>query len=420
MTSETALQEEATELAPLEACTISRDVQNFDLLIEDMETALGEAWGDLSFEDARQFFRQPDSSGLKFVAIALDAEDEDNLAVIADLIKSVKNQNVKIILIADEVSPMALHQLLQLGAEDFIPYPLPENALHDAIERLNAPKKAPAADFVETGAQMGGAGPKGNGVILPVQSIAGGAGATTIAVNLAWELANIEKKDPQPRVLLMDFNLQFGSVATYLDLPRREAVYELLSSTELMDDDAFKGALMNFNDKLSVLTAPNELLPLDFIDGDDVERLLAKAKSLFDYVIVDMPSTIVNWTENVLTASEFYFAPIELDLRSAQNIIRLRTTLRSEELPYEKFRFLLNRAPKGMDLSAKARIKRMAENLEIAIDVQLPDGGKPVREACDQGAPLGIEATKNPLRKEIQKLAASIHARQSEQLEAAE
>ena len=73
-----------------------------------------------------------------------------------------------------------------------------------------------------------------------------------------------------------------------------------------------------------------------------------------------------------------------------------------------------------MDLSAKARIKRMAENLEIAIEVQFPDGGRPVREACDQGMPLGLEATKNPLRKEIHKLAASLHARQTEQLEAAQ
>ena len=38
--------------APLIACTISRDVQEFDLLIEDMEAALGEAWGDLGFDEA--------------------------------------------------------------------------------------------------------------------------------------------------------------------------------------------------------------------------------------------------------------------------------------------------------------------------------------------------------------------------------
>ena len=49
------------EPAPIIACTISRDVQEFDLLIEDMETELGESWGDLSVDDALAFFGQPDA-----------------------------------------------------------------------------------------------------------------------------------------------------------------------------------------------------------------------------------------------------------------------------------------------------------------------------------------------------------------------
>ncbi|MEM5477641.1 AAA family ATPase [Pacificibacter sp. AS14] len=413
MTSETALHTEQDQLV---ACTISRDVQNFDLLIEDMENELGESWGDLSFEDARQFFRQPESGALKFVAVAIDQQDESMLAVIADLIKSAKVQNVKVILIADEVSPMALHQLLQLGAEDFIPYPLPENALAEAIARLDAPKKALATDFFDISANKTRAA---NGVVLPVQAVSGGAGATTLAVNLAWELAHVEKTEPQPRVLLMDLNLQFGSVSTYLDLPRREAVYELLSSTEHMDDEAFKSALTNFNDRISVLTAPADLLPLDFIETEDLERIMEMARHHFDYVVLDMPSTFVTWSEVILNQADIIFAPFELDMRSAQNILRLRSALRAEDLPFEKYRFLLNRAPKGMDLSAKSRIKRMSESLEIAIEVQLPDGGKAVLQSNDQGLPLGIDASKNPLRKEIQKLAASIHARQSEEMNAA-
>ncbi len=41
--------------APIVACTVSRDVQNFEILIDDMEAELGEAWGDLSFDDALVF-----------------------------------------------------------------------------------------------------------------------------------------------------------------------------------------------------------------------------------------------------------------------------------------------------------------------------------------------------------------------------
>ena len=44
------------EPQPITACTVSRDVQNFDLLIEDMENECGENWGDLSLEDAAVFF----------------------------------------------------------------------------------------------------------------------------------------------------------------------------------------------------------------------------------------------------------------------------------------------------------------------------------------------------------------------------
>lgn len=36
----TSANSTVTDLAPIKACTISRDVQNFDLLIEDMETIL--------------------------------------------------------------------------------------------------------------------------------------------------------------------------------------------------------------------------------------------------------------------------------------------------------------------------------------------------------------------------------------------
>ncbi|MDH5798363.1 MAG: pilus assembly protein CpaE, partial [Paracoccaceae bacterium] len=85
MTSNVALQ---AEPAPILACTVSRDVQNFELLIEDMENELGESWGDLSFDDAKVFLSQPDATSLQFIAVAIDQEDEENLSAIADLIKN--------------------------------------------------------------------------------------------------------------------------------------------------------------------------------------------------------------------------------------------------------------------------------------------------------------------------------------------
>ena len=359
---------------------------------------------------------QPDAAALEFVAIALDDKDEADLARISELIKQAKARGIKVILIAEEVSPIVLHQMLRLGADDFVPYPLPEGALHEAIERARQPAPVAAAEAAAAPAAepLTGAAPtfkaKGDrdGVVLPVHGLAGGTGSTTFAVNLAWELASIAKKDG-PRVCLLDLDFQTGSVATYLDLSRREAILDILSDTGSVDSDAFIQSLQTFNDRLHVFTAPSEMLPLDIVGPEEVDRLITMAKTNFDFVVIDMPKTVVPWTETVLHQAHVYFALIELDMRSAQNALRFIRALKAEELPFEKLRYALNRAPKFTDLSGKARTRRMAESLGIDIELMLPDGTRQVTQANDHGLPLAETAPKNSLRKEMQKLAKSLH-----------
>lgn len=388
----------------IRACTISRDVQLFDLLIEDMETLLGESWGDLGFTEAMNFLQQPEATKLEFVALAIDDTDEENLDVITAIVNTAKGNNIKVMLIAEDVSPAALHGLLKAGADEFVPYPLPEGELAAAVERLNKPAPAPIPMVQENQVRLKS---DGDGVLVAVQGFAGGTGATTFAVNLAWELANIDK-DKSPRVCVIDLGLQFGSVSTYLDLPRKEIVVELLADIDQVDEDSFAQALVSFEDKLQVLTAPSDLLPLDMLGPQEVKKLLDLAREHFDFVIVDMPPALTMWTETVLTEAQVFFALVELDMRSAQNTLRFKRALQSEELPFEKLRFVLNRAPKFTDLQGRSRAKRMAESLGIQIDLQLPDGGKQVTQACDHGIPLATQAGKNPLRKEITKLAQSL------------
>ena len=92
------------------------------------------------------------------------------------------------ILIAEDVSPAVLHQLLRQGADEFVPYPLPEGELEAAMDRIRQRVKqvtTEATPFVSGNTP-------GDGVLIAVQGLAGGTGATTLAVNLAWELATIE------------------------------------------------------------------------------------------------------------------------------------------------------------------------------------------------------------------------------------
>lgn len=394
------------ESSAIVACTVSRDVQNFDLLIEDMETALGENWGDLGFAEALAFFGQPEAASLEFIALAIDGEDEDNLVLMGEIIAQAKARNIRVILIAEDVTPASLHQLLRKGADEFVPYPLPEQELQYAIDRLSKPE--PEQPQASRNPHQLQSGASREGAVIVCHGLAGGVGSTTTAVNLAWELAQLSDEE-RPAVCLIDLDLQHGSVSTYLDLPRREIVFEMLSETDTMDEDIFSQALLSFEDKLQVLTAPSDMVPLDIISPEDVQKVIDMARSHFDYVIIDMPKTLVQWTETVLSAAHVYLALIELDMRSAQNALRLKRALQSEELPFEKLRFALNRAPKFTDLSGKSRVKRMAESLGISIDLQMPEGGKQVTQCGDHGMPLASSAAKNPLRKEILKLAQSLH-----------
>ncbi|SDK11977.1 AAA family ATPase [Aliiruegeria lutimaris] len=405
MKSNAALQPEP---APVAACTVSRDVQNFDLLIEDMEAELGESWGDLGFTDAVAFLDQPDSNALEFIAIAMDEKDESDIAMIADLINLARSRKVKVLLIAQDVGPVVLHQLLNLGADGFLPYPLPEGALHEAVERLRAPEPQPPVAISAGDTPVTTSSGQHDGAILAVHGLAGGVGATTFAVNLAWEIATKDKK-VNPKVCLLDLDFQMGSTSTYLDLPRKEVIYELLSDTSSMDNDSFKTALQPYGDKIHVLTAPADMLPLDLVGPDDITTLIHFARQNFDVIVIDMPKTLVAWSETVLSAAHIYFALMELDMRSAQNALRFVRLLKSEDLPYERLRFALNRSPRFTDLQGKARVKRMAESLDIDIELLLPDGQRQVTQACDHGLPLAQSAPKNPLRKEIAKLAASLH-----------
>lgn len=386
-----------SEQDAIKACTVSRDVQNFDLLIEDMETCLGDAWGDLPLSTAATYLAQPSAGQFEFIVLAIDADDEGDVDMILHIIKTAKAQKIKVILVSEDVSSTILHNLLNNGADVFAPYPLPEGELASAIEKIRTVPVAIAAPTA--------AAPKGR--ILAVQGMAGGVGATTFATNLAWELAQ-EGHKVNKSVCLIDMGLQFGSVATYLDLNRPSNVLQMWQDTSRVDIESFKMALHTVDEHLKVMTGPNELIPMDLIDQEDVSKILNFALEQFDFVILDMPNTLQSWTDTVIGLASTYYGILEIDMRSAQNVVRLKNMMMGEAMDMTNFAFILNRAPKITDLAGKSRAKRLAETLEIEIALQLPDGGRQVTQVNDNGEPLGATATNNVLRKEISKIAKSL------------
>ncbi len=161
---------------------------------------------------------------------------------------------------------------------------------------------------------------------------------------------------------------------------------------------------------MHVLTAPRDALPLDIVSPNDVTAIINLAREAFDYVLIDMPQALMNWSEQVYNASDEFYALMEVDMRSAQNMFRFLRTLKAEDMALDKIRFVLNRAPGLTDLGGKQRVRRVAESLGIEYAYQLPDGGKQVVNACDQGVPLAEAVKSNPLRRELARIAQAIVA----------
>ena len=389
-----SFRRETAEMAP-EALVFSGNFLAADALIKDLDTQFGEdQWLEVPVGDTENMLSIASAED-SFVIVALSSDETEAVTATAQLIRQAREYGLMVLLIVGDISSRTMHQIMREGVTEFAPYPEPAGALMDAIDRLRLARSSGNLPAITTSGA-----PRRLGKVVAFYGVAGGVGASTLAVNFAWEMTLRTRREGR-RVALLDFNFQYGSIATFLDVPRREAVYELVSEASNLDQTGLTQALSTYKDKLHVLTAPRDALPLDIVSPSDVDAIINLARESFDYVVIDMPQALMNWSEKVYAASDDFYAVMEVDMRSAQNMYRFLRTLKAEDMNLDKLRFVLNRAPGLTDLSGKTRVKRVAESLGIAFLHQIPDGGKQIIHSCDQGTPLAESARSSPVRKEI-------------------
>ncbi len=402
-----SFRRETAEMAP-EALVFSGDFLAADALVKDLDTQFGEdQWLEVPVGDTENMLSIASAED-SFVIVALSSDETEAVTATAQLIRQAREYGLMVLLIVGDISSRTMHQIMREGVTEFAPYPEPAGALMDAIDRLRLARSSGNLPAITTSGA-----PRRLGKVVAFYGVAGGVGASTLAVNFAWEMTLRTRREGR-RVALLDFNFQYGSIATFLDVPRREAVYELVSEASNLDQTGLTQALSTYKDKMHVLTAPRDALPLDIVSPSDVDAIINLARESFDYVVIDMPQALMNWSEKVYAASDDFYAVMEVDMRSAQNMYRFLRTLKAEDMNLNKLRFVLNRAPGLTDLSGKTRVKRVAESLGITFLHQIPDGGKQIINSCDQGTPLAESARSSPVRKEILRMVEKFMAEESE------
>jgi len=402
-----SFRRETAEIAP-EALVFSGEFLAAEALIKDLDAQFGDdQWLEVPAGDAENMLSIASAED-SFVIVALSSDEAAAVAECAQLIRQAREYGLMVLLVVGDVSSRTMHQIMREGVAEFAPYPEPAGALMDAIDRLRLARSSGNLPAITTTGT-----PRRLGKVVAFYGVAGGVGASTFAVNFAWEMTLRTRREGR-RVALLDFNFQYGSIATFLDVPRREAVYELVSEASNLDQTGLTQALSTYKDKMHVLTAPRDALPPDIVSPSDVDAIINLARESFDYVVIDMPQALMNWSEKVYAASDDFYAVMEVDMRSAQNMYRFLRTLKAEDMNLDKLRFVLNRAPGMTDLSGKTRVKRVAESLGISFLHQIPDGGKQISNSGDQGTPLAESARSSPVRKEILRMVEKFMTEDSE------
>jgi pilus assembly protein CpaE len=143
-----------------------------------------------------------------------------------------------------------------------------------------------------------------SGEVIAFFSPKGGVGTTTLAVNTAVLLAGggapppnsangAGPSIPASRVLLIDLDLQFGQVATHLNItPRYDVAVLATDDQALADPDLARSYLATHSSGLSVLAAPARP-EADFrVTLEHLQRIVELMRPQFDHIIVDLGSRL--------------------------------------------------------------------------------------------------------------------------------
>lgn len=243
----------------------------------------------------------------------------------------------------------------------------------------------------------------------------GGVGTTTLAVNTAVLLAgggapaparaNGGPDLPPSRVLLIDLDLQFGQVATHLNLNPRYDVAILASDDAALNDPELARSYLDVHGSgLSVLAAPSRP-EADFrVTLDHVQRIVALFRPLFDHIVIDLGSRLeprTVWTLEQADVHVFVLFPEIGALRATS----LLAAFLSETTPLRARSHLVvnhifpNELLKSRDVENLLRVKPAADIPFTEVDM--------IR-AINEGVPLVIGRPSSPAAAAIRRVAQAV------------
>lgn len=174
----------------------------------------------------------------------------------------------------------------------------------------------------------------------------GGSGATTILTHLAAALA--ANRDHPRKVCVIDLDLQAGEVAYYVGQAPRVTVAPLLEAGDRLDDELVRSALTDSQHQFSIIAAPETITALDDVDQDRLLAMVGLVRSMFDVVLVDVPSDWSNWALSLALAADQLVLVTELSVAGLRQARRRLDLFASVGVREDRIRVVGNRVEQGL------------------------------------------------------------------------
>lgn len=221
-----------------------------------------------------------------------------------------------------------------------------------ALEDLALDEAGGEFDGVEEPGPAWTAGPAAGGQLITVASATGGCGKTFFATNAAALLARSGHK-----VLLVDLDLQFGEVASALQIQHGFSLYDGLYTAkgQRLSADDFTASLGELTAHhplgFDVLTAPRDPMLADYISARDARTVLDAVRPHYDIVIADTPPSLNDVVIAALDRSSLVVVLASLDVPSLRNLQAFLDILTRLNLRSEVVKLLMNKADKDVGVT---------------------------------------------------------------------
>jgi pilus assembly protein CpaE len=272
---------------------------------------------------------------------------------------------------------------MAIGARHFMRKSSIRSELVEVVQRLSLTS--------QTGTQV-------DGTVVTVLSAGGGCGATTLAVNLANEL-RFESKP----VLLIDMDLAYGAIATYLNIKGRYGLTDVVSNGNIVDGDLIASSTVPYADGLNVLMSPASVdfsAPRD-INYDKMSDVLNACRQKYAFTIVDAPRVSPAVAATLAAASNATLAVLQMSVKDIRVVRNMRDSLLNYGIPPGNISLVINRYRKKGSAVTLAEIERAVNSDNIQL---VRNDFRHAARSVDMGEPLAKAAPMSALRKDIKNL----------------